>query len=206
MTLRIYGAPRSRTFRVLWAAEELGIPYENIPVDFAEGSKKPEYLAINPNGRIPAIDDDGFVLFESLAITMYLARKHGNGKLYPSSPQAEACLWQWSLWGANEIEVPMVQWIGNRFVLPPEKRNEAIAAEAEAKLPRPMGVLDAHLATREHILGAGGFTIADLNVASLVYTAWFNKGDLSRWPQVQAWLDRVLTRPAALKARKLREG
>ena len=83
MTLRIYGAPRSRTFRVMWAAEELGLPYENIPVDFAEGSKQPAFLAINPNGRIPAIDDEGFVLFESLAINMYLAKKHGGASSTP---------------------------------------------------------------------------------------------------------------------------
>jgi glutathione S-transferase len=205
MTLRIYGAPRSRAFRVLWVAEELGLSYENIPVDSAEGSKKAEYLAVNPNGRIPALDDEGFVLFESLAITMYLARKHAHAGLYPATLPDEARLWQWSLWGANEIETPLIQWISNRFVLPPEKRNATIAAEAEAKLPRPMAVLDAHLATRRHLLG-GEFTVADLNVASLLYTAWFNKGDLSRWPQVRGWLERVLTRPAAVKARKLREG
>ena len=204
MTLKIYGAPRSRTFRVLWAAEELGIAYEHIPTDFQDGSKKPEYLAINPNGRIPAIDDEGFRLFESLAITMYLAKKHAGAKLYPASIDAEACLWQWSLWGANEIEIPLVQWISNRYVLPPEKRNETIAAEAEAKLPRPLAVLDAHLAKREYMVG-NAFTIADLNIASLLYTAWYNKGDLSRWPNVKAYLDRILTRPAALKARKLRE-
>jgi glutathione S-transferase len=204
MTLRIYGAPRSRTFRVLWAAEELGIPYENIPVDFGDGSKKADYLAINPNGRIPAIDDGGFVLFESLAINMYLAKKHGAGTLYPAAAQDEARLWQWSLWGANEIEVALVQFISNRYVLPPEKRNEPLAAEAEAKLPRPLGVLDAHLATRAHLLG-GDFTIADLNVGSLLYTAWINKADLSRWPRVKGWLDRLLTRPAALRARKMRE-
>ena len=204
MTLKIYGAPRSRTFRVLWAAEELGLAYENIPVDFAEGSKKPDYLAINPNGRIPAIDDDGFMLFESLAINMYLAKKHGAGKLYPGPAQDEARMWQWGLWGANEIEVPLVQFISNTYVLPPEKRNATVAAEAEAKLPRPLGVLDAHLATRKHILG-DPFTIADLNVGSLLYSAWFNKADLSRWPQLTPWLDRILTRPAALKARRLRE-
>ena len=204
MTLRIYGAPRSRTFRVLWAAEELGLPYENVPVDFGEGSKKPEFLAINPNGRIPAIDDEGFVLFESLAITTYLAKKHGAGKLYPASLPDEARLAQWNLWGATEIETPLIQYVSNRYVLPPEKRNETVATEAEAKLPRPMGVLEAHFADRQHILG-GDFTIADLNVGSLLYSAWFNKADLSRWPRVHAWLERILTRPAAQRARKLRE-
>ncbi len=204
MTLRIYGAPRSRTFRVLWAAEELGLAYENIPVDFGDGSKKPEFLAVNPNGRIPAIDDDGFLLFESLAITMYLSRKHASGKLYPTGAQEEGRLWQWSLWGATEIETPLIQYVSNTKVLPAEKRDAKVAAEAEAKLPRPMAVLDAHLATRKHLLG-GDFTVADLNIASLLYSAWYNKAGLERWPQVAAYAERALTRTAAVKARKLRE-
>ena len=204
MSLRIFGAPRSRTFRVLWVAHELGIAYENDPVDFAEGAKKPAYLAVNPNARIPAIVDDGFQLFESLAINLYLAKKHGLGRLYPERLEDEARTWQWSLWGANEIEKLLIDVVFNRVVLPPEQRDEKLAAESQAKLERPLDVLERHLDGREHLLG-GGFTIADLNVASLLYTAWFNKIDLARWPNIRAWLDRVLTRPAALAARKLRE-
>ena len=75
--LRIYGIARTRAFRVLWVAKELGLPYEHIPVEIGEaGARKPEYLAINPNGRLPAINDEGFALWESLAITLYLAKKH----------------------------------------------------------------------------------------------------------------------------------
>ena len=99
----------------------------------------------------------------------------------------------------------MIRWVSNTYVLPPEKRDAAAAEDAHAKLPRPLDVLDAHLATRKHILG-GDFTIADLNVGSLLYSAWYNKADLSRWPQVQGWLERLLTRPAAVKARATREG
>lgn len=204
MSLRILGAPRSRTFRVLWVAHELGIAYENDPVDSKEGAKKPAYLAVNPNARIPAIVDDGFQLFESLAINLYLAKKHGLGRLYPELLEDEARTWQWSLWGANEIEKPLIDAVYNRVVLPPEQRDEKLAAESLAKLERPLDVLERHLDGREHLLG-GGFTIADLNVASLLYTAWFNKIDLGRWPRIRAWLDRVLTRPAAIAARKLRE-
>ena len=83
MTLKIYGAARSRAFRVLWVAEELGLAYEHVPVEIAQASQDPTYLEVNPNGRIPAIDDDGFRLFESLAITQYLVRKHG-GPLQPA--------------------------------------------------------------------------------------------------------------------------
>ena len=86
----------------------------------------------------------------------------------------------------------------------PRSRTFRVLWAAEAEVQRPLGVLDAHLATRKHMLG-GGYTIADLNIGSLLYSAWFNKADLSRWPQIQAWLERVLTRPAALKARRMRE-
>jgi glutathione S-transferase len=203
MTLKIYGIPKSRTFRALWAAEELGVPYENIPVDFGEGVKRAEFLAVNPVGRIPAIDDDGFLLSESLAITTYLVKRHG-GPLAPATLADEARTMQWTLWGATEIERALIDVVSNRYSLPAGKRDADLARSAEEKLPRPLGVLDAHLVKAPYLLG-DSFTVADLNVASLLYTAWFNKADLSRWPQIQAWLERVLTRPAALKARRMRE-
>ena len=85
--LRIYGIARTRAFRALWIAEELDLVYEHIPIEIGPaGARKPEYLAINPNGRLPAIDDGGFVLWESLAITLYLAKKHG--RLYRCTPYA----------------------------------------------------------------------------------------------------------------------
>lgn len=204
MTLKIHGIARSRAFRALWAAEEAGVPYENIPTDSKAGSKQPEFLALNPNGRIPAIEDGGFVLFESLAITLYLAKRYSAGTLYPSRLEDEARTWQWSLWGATEIETPLIEMVSNRVVLPPAERNESVAAAAEAKLPRPLAVLDAHLAKAPYLLG-DAFTIADLNVASLLYAAWYRKIDLTRWPHVKAWLDRCLSRPGAERARKLRE-
>ena len=78
--LRIYGVARSRAFRVIWTAKELGLDYEHIPVEIGQdGARKPDYLAINPNGRLPTIDDGGFTLWESLAITLYFAKKHSTG-------------------------------------------------------------------------------------------------------------------------------
>src|ERR1700740_2886871 len=89
--LRIYGIARTRAFRALWVARELGIPYEHLPIEIGEaGARTPEFLAINPNGRLPVIVDGDFVLFESLAITMYLAKKHAHGTLYPASLEGEA--------------------------------------------------------------------------------------------------------------------
>ena len=84
--LRIYGVARTRAFRAIWMAQELGLDYQHQPIEIGPaGARKPEYLAINPNGRLPAIDDDGFVLWESQAITLYLAKKHSPGRLYPAT-------------------------------------------------------------------------------------------------------------------------
>ena len=100
--LRIYGIARTRAFRALWVAMELGIDYEHIPLEIGSaGARTPEFLAVNPNGRLPAIDDDGFVLWESLAITLYLAKKHSTGGLYPATLEAEAKTWQWTPVGAQ---------------------------------------------------------------------------------------------------------
>ncbi|HTC02344.1 MAG TPA: glutathione S-transferase N-terminal domain-containing protein, partial [Xanthobacteraceae bacterium] len=103
-SLRIYGVARTRAFRALWVAEELGLDYEHLPIEIGEaGARTPEFLAINPNGRLPVIVDDGFVLFESLAITLYLAKKHATGTLYPGTPHGEALAWQWSFWAIGEV-------------------------------------------------------------------------------------------------------
>jgi glutathione S-transferase len=83
-SLRIYGIARTRAFRALWMAKEIGLDYEHVPIEIGDaGASSPEFLAINPNGRLPFVTDDSFVLFESLAITLYLAKKHSCGKLYP---------------------------------------------------------------------------------------------------------------------------
>jgi glutathione S-transferase len=204
MTLKIHGIPRSRAFRNLWAAEEAGVTYESIATNFTEDVRAPAFLAINPNGRIPAIVDGGFVLWESLAINLYIAKRYANGTLYPKGLEDEARSWQWSLWAANEIEMALVEFVRHRIIHPPEKRDEALAMACEDKLPRPLGALDAHLARSPYLLG-DAFSIADLNVAGVMYASWFYKVDYSRWPHVKAWLERCLTRPAALRARKLRE-
>ena len=204
MTLKIHGIPRSRAFRNLWAAEEAGVPYQHVPTNFNEESKEPGFLAINPNGRIPAIEDGGFALWESLAINLYIAKRYAAATLYPKSLEDEARTWQWSFWAANEIEQALVDLARHRVVNPPEKRDESIAKAAEEKVQRPLGVLDAHLARTPYLLG-DAFTIADLNVSSVMYASWFYKIDYSSRPHVKAWLERCLTRPAALRARKLRE-
>src|SRR5690349_11836291 len=113
--LKIYGVARTRAFRALWIAEELGLAYEHVPVEIGEtGARTPEFLAINPNGRLPLIADDDFVLSESLAITLYLAKKYAqgcsHGTLYPAALEAKARAWQWSFWALAEVDRGVNIW------------------------------------------------------------------------------------------------
>jgi len=202
MPLRIYGIARTRAFRALWVAKELGLPYEHIPVEIGQaGARQAEYLAINPNGRLPAIEDDGFVLWESLAITLYLAKKHSTGRLYPATLQGEAKTWQWSLWAVQEVDRGCNIWSLHAIRLPPEDRDPARLAEALKVLSRPFKVLDDALADRPYLLG-NDFTIADLNVAAVVSRTI--EMEMPTTPRLAAWLKRCLERPAALAARELR--
>ena len=152
--LKIYGIARTRAFRVLWMAEEIGLDYEHIAIETgAAGARQPGYLAVNPNGRLPAIDDDGFVMWESLAINIYLAKKHATGTLYPATPQGEAKVAQWSLWAANEIERATNVWSFHAERLPPAERDPKIAAAAIELLAPPFRVLDRALAEQPYLLG-----------------------------------------------------
>jgi glutathione S-transferase len=201
--LRIYGIARTRAFRALWVAKELGIDYEHVPIEIGEaGARKAEYLAVNPNGRLPAIEDDGFVLWESLAITLYLAKKHSTGRLYPADLRDEAKTWQWSLWALNEVDRGVNIWSLHAVRLPPDDRDPQKLAEALKVIAKPFGVLDAALAERPYLIG-DDFTVADLNVAAVISRAI--DMDLSATPRLGAWLRRCLERPAALEARRLRE-
>ena len=181
-------------------AKELGLDYEHVPIETGPaGARKPEYLAINPNGRLPTIDDDGFILWESLAITLYLARKHG--RLCPATLEGEARAWQWSLWAANEVERGVNIWSLHALRLPPEDRNQAMLAEALNVLAPPFRVLDGALAQSDYLID-GAFTVADLNVAAVISRAI--EMDLSATPHVERWLKACLARPAAREASRLR--
>jgi glutathione S-transferase len=198
--LKIYGVPLSRAYRALWMANELGLDYENVPINFADGSAKtPEYLAVNPNGRIPAIDDNGFKLWESMAINLYLAKKHGS-VLLPKAMEGEAETIQWSFWVMTEVEKPALTVLLHRFFLPKNKRDSKLADEAEHQLQKPLSVLDQRLATTGYLIGET-FTVADLNVASVL--SWVRIGfvALSGFPHVDQWLAGCLKRPAAVRAR-----
>ena len=200
--LKIYGIARTRAFRVLWMAEEIGLDYEHIAIETgAAGARQPGYLAVNPNGRLPAIDDDGFVMWESLAINIYLAKKHATGTLYPATPQGEAKV------GAVEPVGGQRDRARDQCLVVPRRTAAARRARPEDRrggielLAPPFRVLDRALAEQPYLLG-GEFTVADLNVAAVALRSIAM--DLSATPHYRDWLQRCYDRPAAQKVSRLR--
>jgi glutathione S-transferase len=205
--LTIYGAPHSRAFRVIWLANEIGIPYRLIPVAFGAPDsecKKPWYLQLNPNGKVPTIDDDGFILWESAAINLYLAEKHKSW-IYPSSLHGRGLLLQWTLFVANELEPAIITVLRNRIILPVDQRNAVLADEAEDKLRRLFDILETELRVSSFFAG-GQWGLADLMIACVLYIVHIRlKMDITGWPRLDSWTRASVGRPAALIARKLRE-
>lgn len=200
--LRIHGSPRSRAIRTLWMVLELGIPYEHNPLaPRAPETRSPAFLALNPNGQVPVIEDDGFVLAESMAINLYLAKKYAS-PLYPSDPRNEALAWQWSLWETDRLDRQVVTYANHSFVLPEAERDAALAAAMWQQIEPAFGVLEAVLARTPWLAGPD-FTVADLNVAAALYRGLAM--DLAKWPHLQGWLHRCWDRPAGRKARAMRE-
>lgn len=200
--LRLYGSAQSRAVRVLWMIGELGIPYEHKDwLPRAPETRTPEFLAVNPNARVPSIDDDGFILSESMAINLYLAKKH-KSPLYPANPQHEALAWQWSLWETDRLDRQLVDYVRHSVALPEAERKPAVAEKAWTEVVPAFDVLEGALAKSEWLAGPA-FSVADLNVASALYRAL--SIDVSKWPHLDRWLHRCWERPAARKARAMRE-
>ena len=141
------------------------------------------------------------MLSESLAITLYLAKKYGHGTLYPAALDAEARAWQWSFWAIAEVDRGVNIWSLHAVRLPPAERDAKLREEALEVIAPPFGVLDAALAKNPYLLG-GEFTVADLNVAAVISRA--ADMDLAPWPHLKDWLTRCLDRPAARKALALK--
>ena len=199
--LTIYGIPRSRALRPLCTAHELGIPYTLHPVDMRKGEQKdPAFLAINPNGHVPAIKDGTLVMWESLAIDLYLAKKHG-GPLAPQTVEEDGLMTMWSFWAVTEVESHALQILYHRVLKPEAERDEQCAVDAVAALRKPTAILEAELKKTGGYLVGGRFTIADLNLAAVYSYAKPAPELFVDAPHVLAWLDGALERPAALAAR-----
>lgn len=199
MTIKIYGPAASRAARALWIVHELDIPFEHVAMEMKD-LKGADYLKINPNGKVPMLVDGDFKLFESMAINLYLAAKFNKNGFMPASLEDQALCNQWSFWGMTEVEKPLLTILIDMFMTAPDKRKPDAVADAQKALPRPFAVLNGALQGREYLLGST-FTVADLNLASILSWSRPIKFDFAPFPNVGAWLDRCLSRPAYKAAR-----
>jgi glutathione S-transferase len=198
--LTLYGAAKSRGLRTLWMLGELGLEYDHKAyLPRSPETKTPEYRALNANGRVPTIDDDGFILSESMAINFYLAKKHG--KLYPSDPKNEALALQWSLWETDRLDRQLVNYVRHSSELPEAERKKDIADAMWKEVTESFDVLENALGKSQWLAGPE-FSVADLNVSSALFRAL--SLDLSKWPKLKAWLTRSWDRPAAQRAKAMR--
>jgi glutathione S-transferase len=203
MSIRLYGWPHSTAARIHWALEELGVSYEYVTLDQKKGDNKtPEYLAVNPTGKVPGLVDGGQAYFESAAIMIHLGETYGRERgLWPAenagAARAEALCW--TLWGTTELHAYMMQWLYHGLDTPVSyaaaDRSKATAAYNHGQYLRNLDALEARLAGREYILGAA-FSLVDVLAAAVLLSGLSLGGSVEGRPQVTAWLDRCHARPA----------
>lgn len=201
--VKLYGHPYSPNSRkVHFAIEECGVTYEYHTVDLTAGAQKqPDFLALNPNGRVPVIDDDGFLLWESNAILWYVADTYGQGKLVPADPKKRALIDQWMWWQYSDLGPacgrPWIMKFYARFGRPLDADQHAKLCE-DARTP--LALLDASLAGRRWLLG-DTFSIADISLSEHAGLCGEAGISLEPYANVRGWLGRVAERPAFQKTR-----
>ena len=202
--LKVWGRLSSvNVQKVVWCADELGLAYERVDVGGRfGGNDTPGYLAMNPNGLVPVIEDDGFVLYESNAIVRYLAARAGATALWPEEPRARADVDRWMEWQSTAY-TPAMWGAFWQLVRTPEGKRDAAAIEASrAKSEKLSGILDAHLASRRYLTGER-FTIADI-VAGCAAHRWLNL-PLARTPRphLERWYAELKARPGSRQVTSL---
>lgn len=194
--LIIYGQAKSRTGRVIWAAEELGLPYELKVLNMRGGEHRQEpFLSINPAGKVPAIQDGDFVLSESAAIVSYLADKHARMGLIPTpATQTRARHDQWMAFAINDLDPPLWAIFRQILFLPEEQRSQDIQKAGESDFARAAGVLSKHFERSPYALG-DNFQVADIMISSILNWATYSQMPGLDAP-IRAFIKRTQERPA----------
>jgi glutathione S-transferase len=197
--LRIWGRTNSvNVKKALWCAAELGLKYERIDAGMAHGVvNTPEYRRMNPNGRVPTIDDDGFVLWESHSIVRYLCAKHSAGMLWPTDLQLRADAERWMDW-AFTFQAAMRDVFWGLVRTPPEKRNAQAIAEGCRQSAELAAMLDANLASKPYLAGAS-FTMGDIPIGCEVQRWMRVPIERPPLPHLEAWFGRLRERAPFLK-------
>ena len=198
--MKIYHAPNTRSVRIVWLFEELGLPYELEKLKLGDpGMRSPEYLRVHPMGRVPALQDNDTTIVESGAIVQYVLARHDNGRLAPdvSSPDFPRYL-QWLHYAEGMIMPPVNIIVVETILLPPERRNQVNVDRATKLLSRMLSAVDAHLMEREFL--AGDFSGADIMTGHACTVARRLGADVSDKPNVAAYIERLNARPAMQRA------
>lgn len=200
--ITIYGVYRSRATRPLWLLHETGTPFTHVPViqayrlpdpaapEAPVHTASPDFLKVNPQGQIPAMQDGDLVLTESLAIALYLARRYG-GPLGPQDDAEAALMEQWALFAATAVEGPALEILQ----APEGAMGEGIVKVAAERLRRPLARLNAHLSGRDWLVG-NRFTVADINTAECLRYAQGHAALIAEFPDVKRWIEAAQARPA----------
>ncbi len=198
--LVVYGrASSSNVQKVLWLCEEIGLPYTSANVvPPGKAKESAEYVKLNPNGLIPAIDEDGFVLWESNAIVRYLAAKHAHGTFFPADLRVRADSDRWMDWQATVLAPPTAVVLNQIVRTPPEKRDNAAAETAFRTLREKAGVLDAALKGRDYLAGSA-LTMGDFAVGQWMWRYASLVPDRPAHANLEAWYKRLQARPAYKK-------
>ncbi|WP_188109635.1 glutathione S-transferase family protein [Pseudohalioglobus sediminis] len=199
--ITIHHSPLSRSTRVVWFCEETGIDYRLETVEmFSAAMKRPEYLAINPLGKVPTIEDDGFVLWETGAILQYLDAKYGHGQLIPAAHTREGALArQWMEYGENPLTVIMGEIVAHGGALPETRRIPALVDRGSDIAGELVDVVEAALEETSWILG-DDFSAADIMLVFGMMIADHLGYVTDNTPRLRAYLDRAMARPAFQKA------
>ena len=195
--LKIWGRNNSiNVQKVLWCCGELGLNFERIDAGMQYGvNNTPEYRALNPNGLVPTIEDDGFVLWESHAIVRYLARKYGSGGLWPTDERTAADSDRWMEWYSTTLWANLRPIFWSLVRTAPEKRNMAEVEDYRKKLAANLAIVDAQLADREYIAGKA-FSVGDIPLGVAAFR-WFNMPiERPPLPHLDRWYRRLCERPA----------
>ena len=202
MSLTFYYAPHSSASPVHWTLEELGVPYEKVQLDYRAGDlKKPEFLKLNPNAKVPVLVHDGVAIFESAAIQLYLGELFGVAKgLYPAPGPKRGEVMKWIVWTNVTLGEAMSRLGRNVGQWAPEdERNAKAGATAKADIMGLLQVVENTLQGRPYLTGET-FTLADLHLASWIDYVRMMQIDLTPYPTLVAWCSRCTSRPACATA------
>ncbi len=203
--IKLYGLPRSRSTRITWLLEELGLDYEYIALSpDQKGLKSPEYLAINPGGKVPSIVENGVILTESGAITTYLADKHTDCGLIPSPGTTQRAHYdRWSYFALCELEQPLWTIGKHTFVLPEEKRVPAVIPTAQWEFQHALTLFSEGLGDKPYILG-DDFQAVDILLGHTLFWAITFKQDIPQ-ENLKAYAQRLQGREALQRAKAREE-